>query len=98
MHAGFVKLKASVEALKDVVARRREAREVEMQKERDERRLKMEEEKKVKEERKLRKEAEKSRVEANSADLMNRLEGTEENSLLKDFKKISLGPYADSKM
>ena len=53
---------------------------------------------KVKEERKLRKEAEKSRVEANSADLMNRLEGTEENSLLKDFKKISLGPYADSKM
>ena len=50
MHAGFVRLKASVEALKDVVARRREAREAEMQKERDERRLKMEEEKKVKEE------------------------------------------------
>ena len=54
---------------------------------------------KVKDERKVRKEAEKARVEANSADLMNRLGGTDAgNSLYKDLKKISLGPYADSKM
>ena len=51
---------------------------------------------KVKDERKVRKEAEKARVEASSADVMNKLEGTEAgNSLAKDFKKISLGPYAD---
>ena len=54
---------------------------------------------KVKDERKVRKEAEKARVEANSADLMNRLGGTDAgNSLYKDLKKILLGPYADSKM
>ena len=54
---------------------------------------------KVKDERKVRKEAEKARVEASSADFMNRLEGTEAgNSLREEFKKISLGPYADSKM
>ena len=54
---------------------------------------------KVKDERKVRKEAEKARVEASSANLMNSLEGTEAgNSLAKDLKKISLGPYADSKM
>ena len=51
---------------------------------------------KVKDERKVRKEAEKARVEAHSADYMNKLEGTEAgNSLRKEFKKISLGPYAD---
>ena len=49
MHAGYVRLKASVEALKDVVAKRREVREAEMQKERDERRAKLDEEKKAKE-------------------------------------------------
>ena len=62
---------------------------------------------KVKDERKVRKEAEKARVEASSADLMNSLEGTEPlciaqrvmyQTVCKDFKKISLGPYADSKM
>ena len=53
---------------------------------------------KVKDERKVRKEGEKARVEASSADFMNRLEGTEGNSLREEFKKISLGPYADSKM
>ena len=55
---------------------------------------------KVKDERKVRKEAEKARVEAHSASLMNTLDlGTEAgNSLVKDLKKISLGPYADSKM
>ena len=64
---------------------------------------------KVKDERKVRKEAEKARVEASSADLMNSLEGTEAGNspciaqrvmyqtVCKDFKKISLGPYADSK-
>ena len=54
---------------------------------------------KVKDERKVRKEAEKARVEESSADFMNRLEGTEAgNSLREEFKKISLGPYANSKM
>ena len=54
---------------------------------------------KVKDERKVRKEAEKARVEARSANLMNSLEGTEAgNSLREEFKKISLGPYANSKM
>ena len=54
---------------------------------------------KVKDERKVRKEAEKERVEANSADLMNRLGGIGVgNSLYKDIQKISLGPYADPKM
>ena len=54
---------------------------------------------KVKDERKVRKEGEKARVEASSADFMNRLEGTEAgNSLREEFKKISLGPYANSKM
>ena len=55
---------------------------------------------KVKDERKVRKEAEKARVEAHSAEFMNTLDlGTEAgNSLVKDLKKISLGPYADSKM
>ena len=51
---------------------------------------------KVKDERKVRKEAEKARVEASSADLMNRLEEIEAgNPLYKDIQKISLGPYAD---
>ena len=51
---------------------------------------------KVKDERKVRKEAERARVEANSADLMNRLGGIGVgNSLYKDIQKISLGPYAD---
>merc|ERR1719208_39233 len=45
MHAGYVRLKASVEALKDVVAKRREVREAEMQKERDERRAKLDDKK-----------------------------------------------------
>ena len=54
---------------------------------------------KVKDERKVRKEAEKARVEASSADFMSRTEGIEAgNSPYKDLKKISLGPYADSKM
>ena len=54
---------------------------------------------KVKDERKVRKEAEKARMEACSADFMNRLERkVAGNSLCKDFKKISLGPYANSKM
>ena len=54
---------------------------------------------KVKDERKVRKEAERARVEASSAGLMNKLEETGAgNSLYKDLKKISLGPYANSKM
>ena len=62
---------------------------------------------KVKDERKVRKEAEKARVEESSAAFMNRLEGTEPlciaqrvmyHTVCKDFKKISLGPYANSKM
>ena len=48
----------------------------------------------------MRKEAEKARVEAHSAEFMNRLDlGTEAgNSLNKEFQEILLGPYADSKM